>query len=114
MFENNENIVTPTEKENVYHSYHLYPLQIDFDKFKINKKDFFLKMYKKGIKLQVHYIPIFMQPYYKKKYQLNSKNFLNAYNFYKKEVSLPISNSVNVGSFSSTLCNTFLLCSSII
>ena len=47
-------------------------------------------MYKRGIKLQVHYIPIFLQPYYKKKYKLNPKDFPNAYNLYKKEVSLPI------------------------
>ena len=84
------NIIIPTEKKNVYHSYHLYPLQIDFDKLKINKDVFFSKMYKRGIKLQVHYIPIFLQPYYKKKYKLNPKDFPNACNFYKKEVSLPI------------------------
>jgi len=90
LLKNRVNVVTPIEKKDVYHSYHLYPLQIDFDKLKMNKDDFFLKMYKKGIKLQVHYIPIFMQPYYKKKYRLNPKDFSNAYNFYKKEVSLPI------------------------
>ena len=28
MFENNENIVTPTEKKNVYHSYHLERVKI--------------------------------------------------------------------------------------
>ena len=67
LFKDKINLVTPIEKKNVYHSYHLYPLQIDFYKLNINKDDFFKKMYKRGIKLQVHYIPIFMQPYYKKK-----------------------------------------------
>ena len=90
MFKDKINLVTPIEKKNVYHSYHLYPLQIDFYKLNINKDDFFKKMYKRGIKLQVHYIPIFMQPYYKKKYKLNPNSFPNAYNFYKKTVSLPI------------------------
>ncbi len=90
FFKDKINLVTPIEKKNVYHSYHLYPLQIDFNKLKINKDDFFKKMYKRRIKLQVHYIPIFMQPYYKKKYKLNPKSFNNAYNFYKKTVSLPI------------------------
>ena len=66
LFKDKINLVTPIEKKNVYHSYHLYPLQIDFYKLNINKDDFFKKMYKRGIKLQVHYIPIFMQPYYKK------------------------------------------------
>ena len=71
----------------MYHSYHLYPLQIDFAKLKINKETF-LKMLNK-IKLQVHYIPIFMQPYYKKKYKLNPKIFQMHIIFIKK-ISLPI------------------------
>ena len=40
MLNDRTNIDTPIEK-NVYHSYHLYPLQINFAKLKINKKTFF-------------------------------------------------------------------------
>ena len=92
----------------MYHSYHLYPLQIDFYKLNINKDDFFKKMYKRGIKLQVHYIPIFMQPYYKKKYKLNLKVFLmhkflqknsvitNLSKFKKREIDLIIKNILNL------------------
>ena len=31
-----------------------------------------------------------MQPYFKKKYKLKNSDFLNTYNFYTNEVSLPI------------------------
>ena len=90
IFENKKNIVRPPVSSNIYHSYHLYPLLIDFDKLKINKEIFFKKMFKKGIKLQVHYIPLYIQPYYKKKYNLKPEDFVNSTEFYNKEVSIPI------------------------
>ena len=47
-------------------------------------------MHKSGINLQVHYIPIHVQPYYKKNYGFEKGNFKTAEEFYEKEVSLPI------------------------
>ncbi len=90
IFENKKNIIIPVELKKAYHSYHLYSLQINFKNLKIEKKYFFKKMLNNGIKLQVHYIPLYMQPYYKKKYKLKISNFKNSYNFYQKEVSIPI------------------------
>ncbi len=46
-------------------SYHLYVVLIDFQKSESKREDLFVKMRKKGIGLQVHYIPINKQPYYK-------------------------------------------------
>ena len=38
FFSNYENITIPKVKNNILHSYHLYPLKINFNKFRINKK----------------------------------------------------------------------------
>ena len=57
---------------------------------KINKKELFKRFKKRGINLQVHYIPIHLQPFYKKKFGYKVNQFPNAEKFYKKEVSLPI------------------------
>ena len=46
-------------------SYHLYVVQVDFSKLKISKVDLFNIMREKNIGLQLHYIPINKQPYYK-------------------------------------------------
>ncbi len=46
-------------------SYHLYVVQVDFSKLSISKEELFIKMREKGIGLQLHYIPINKQPYYK-------------------------------------------------
>ena len=80
----------PKSRENCYHSYHLYPLLIDFKNLRINKKNFFLKMQKKGIFMQVHYLPIHYHEYYKKKFNFRKGDFPVSEDFYNKEVSLPI------------------------
>ncbi len=46
-------------------SYHLYVVQVDFSQLSISKEKLFLKMREKNIGLQLHYIPINKQPYYK-------------------------------------------------
>tara|TARA_B100001057_G_scaffold371772_1_gene375893 strand:- start:2802 stop:3959 length:1158 start_codon:yes stop_codon:yes gene_type:complete len=89
-FGNDTRFKIPMTKKNISHSYHLYPLLINFDNLKITKKIFFKKLLNKKIKLQVHYIPINTQPIYKKINKRTKFNLKNAYNFYKQEVSLPI------------------------
>jgi len=84
------NIIIPKVKKTIGHAYHLYPLKINFKKFGILKEKFFNKLRKKNINLQVHYMPIYNQPFYKKKFNFNKKNFLVAENFYEQEASLPI------------------------
>ena len=80
----------PFEKKNCKHSFHLFPLLIEFKKIKNNKQQVFKRFLKKGIKLQVHYIPIHLQPYYKKNFKINRKELENAEEFYRKEISIPI------------------------
>ena len=72
------------------HAYHFYPLQINFEKIKISKRVLFKKLEKRNIKLQVHYIPVHLHPYYKKKFGFRKGNFPVAEKFYEKEISLPV------------------------
>lgn len=46
-------------------SYHLFVVKVDFSKLNISKVELFNKMREKNIGLQLHYIPINKQPYYK-------------------------------------------------
>ncbi len=46
-------------------SYHLYVVQVDFSKLNISREDLFNKLKAKNIGIQLHYIPINKQPYYK-------------------------------------------------
>ncbi len=70
-------------------AYHLYVIKIDFEKLNIDKKEFVLKMRESNIGLQLHYIPINKQPYYK---NLGFGNEITPVmdEYYKKAISLPI------------------------
>ena len=46
-------------------SYHLYVVKVDFSKHSLCKVTLFNRLRKKGIGVQLHYIPINKQPYYK-------------------------------------------------
>ena len=59
----------------------LYPVLINFDKTKIDKKKLISKFKKKGINLQTHYYPIHLQPYYKKKFKFKKETFQFLKNF---------------------------------
>jgi dTDP-4-amino-4,6-dideoxygalactose transaminase len=89
-FFNVDNLKRPKTHNYAEHAYHLYPLQIDFDKLTLTKSEFFEKMKESGINLQVHYIPVHLQPYYQKNYGFNIGDFPISERFYRKEVSLPI------------------------
>lgn len=72
------------------HAYHLYLIKIDFRKFRTTRKKFMLKLKKKGILTQVHYIPIYRQPYYRKKLGLSKSLFPESENYYARALSIPI------------------------
>ena len=94
---------TPTVIKNYYHSYHLYPLQIDFKKINKTKKKLFEFMIKRNIKLQVHYIPLHTQPYYKKISGLKKGDLPNSENFYERQISLPIYPSLDKNSINKVI-----------
>lgn len=87
-FLNNTYFDIPTEKDYAYSSYHLYPIRLK-DEYKNRKKEIFARMRKIGLGVQVHYIPVYLQPYYS---ELGHKNGLCpvAEDFYHKEISLPM------------------------
>lgn len=89
-FGNDERFIIPMTKITVKHTYHLYPLQINFNKIKIEKKDLFEQLSNNNILLQVHYVPIHLQPYYKNNFGFKDGDFPVAEAFYKNEISIPI------------------------
>jgi dTDP-4-amino-4,6-dideoxygalactose transaminase len=44
----------------------------------------------KGIRCQVHYIPIHLQPFYRNNFGFKTGDFSIAEEFYKQEISIPI------------------------
>jgi len=81
---------TPPSIDGLASAHHLYPLRIDFSALGIDKGRWFAAMSAAGVNLQVHYIPVHLQPFYAKKFSCRPGDFPNAERFYAQEVSLPI------------------------
>ena len=80
-FKRNKNIILPFIDKFCDHSFHLFPIQIKFENLRISKKTFFNIMLKNGINLQVHYIPIHLQKYYKEKFNFQKTHCRKQKNF---------------------------------
>lgn len=87
-FSDHEDIKIPPKPEypSSRHAYHLYPIRIKGK----NRKMIFEALRKRGIWVQVHYIPVPAQPYYRKRFGYENGAFPNAEKFYEEEISIPM------------------------
>ncbi len=67
---------------------HLYITRLP-DKYRLNRNDFITRLAELGVPANVHYKPLPMHSAYKK-LGFDIKDFPNAYNYYKNEVTLPL------------------------
>lgn len=72
------------------HAYHLYVVKIDFSCLGIDQTNFFEAMRRKGIGVNVHYIPVHLHPFYRKMVGTNRGHCPVAEGAYEQIVSLPI------------------------
>ncbi|MDR2438722.1 MAG: UDP-4-amino-4,6-dideoxy-N-acetyl-beta-L-altrosamine transaminase [Planctomycetaceae bacterium] len=78
-------------KEKLYSDacFHLCPLLVNFGVVKKTKREIFVELSSHGINLQVHYIPVHTQPFYKN-YGYKLGDFPLSEEYYKKTMSLPL------------------------
>ncbi len=72
------------------HAWHLYVIKINTGRLRINRNQFIDKMREKNIGTSVHFIPLHLQPYWKKTYNLKAMDFPNGTKVYNQIISLPI------------------------
>ena len=70
--------------------FHLYTVQIEFEKIGKSRKDVMIELRNKNIGTQVHYIPVHLQPYYRDNYGYKKGDFPIVENYYSKTLSLPL------------------------
>jgi len=87
LFEKNDNIITPTSNKCQYSSYHLYIIRVK-KQAGIDRKVIFEKLRNEGIFVNVHYIPIYRQPFYSEKFDF--KKFPSSEKYYSEAISIPI------------------------
>ena len=68
---------------------HLYPVQVQPESGKTRRQIFdYLRAH--GIGVNVHYIPVHTQPYYRQRFGFKSGDFPNAEAYYSRAISLPL------------------------
>jgi UDP-4-amino-4,6-dideoxy-N-acetyl-beta-L-altrosamine transaminase len=82
-------IIKPWQDSNTESSFHLYPIQINAENNNLNRKIVFNRLRESGIGVNIHYIPIHTQPFYRK-LGFKKGDFPNAEKYYKNTISLPI------------------------
>ena len=88
-------IIKPYQDQDSYSALHLYPIQVDLDSIDKNRQQIFDELRQSGIGVNVHYIPIHTQPYYK---NLGFKigDFVKSESYYKATISIPLSSSLTL------------------
>jgi len=59
-------LIIPFQSPNTYSSYHLYPIRLLLKKIPISQREMHDKMQNLGINVNLHYIPVYRQPYYER------------------------------------------------
>ena len=88
-------IIKPFQAENTYSALHLYPIQIVLNKVQKSRKQIFNELRDKGIGVNVHYMPIHMQPYYRQ-FGFNEGDFPNSEDYYSQAISIPLFHSMSL------------------
>lgn len=60
-------VVTPWQHADSYSSFHLYPIRLKLADIKKTHRQVYEEMRAAGILVNLHYIPVYLQPYYEKK-----------------------------------------------
>lgn len=76
--------------DNLKSSWHIYTLKIDYKYFGLTRQIFMDTLKKHGITTQVHYIPVYRQPFYKANFRFNPKDYPQAEDYYSRTLTLPV------------------------
>ena len=87
-FENTD-LIIPYQDPDTSSSYHLYPIRIPNKNKTLNQANLYTKLMDNGININIHYIPVYLQPYY---FNLGFRrgHCPEAENYFREAISIPI------------------------
>ncbi|MDD5544362.1 MAG: UDP-4-amino-4,6-dideoxy-N-acetyl-beta-L-altrosamine transaminase [Acidobacteriia bacterium] len=96
-FANLEGVISPAVRLEAEPAWHLYPIRIDSAKLKTNREEIFRALRAENIGVNVHYIPVHLHPYYRKKYGFGGGEYPIAEAAYQGLISLPMFHAMTAG-----------------
>ena len=85
-----EYVRVPGSARGFDHAWHLYPLLVDFTRLRLDRDRFIAALAAENVSSNVHYIPVHMMSYYKKRFDYSPSDFPESLAVFDREVSLPI------------------------
>ncbi|MBC7620596.1 MAG: UDP-4-amino-4,6-dideoxy-N-acetyl-beta-L-altrosamine transaminase [Candidatus Saccharibacteria bacterium] len=82
-------VTTPWQHPDSHSGLHLYPIRLQLDKITKSHRQVFESLREQGIGVNLHYIPVHIQPYYQRMGFLPS-DFPQAQAYYSEAISLPM------------------------
>jgi UDP-4-amino-4,6-dideoxy-N-acetyl-beta-L-altrosamine transaminase len=82
-------VTTPWQHEDSYSGLHLYVVRLNTDDIKLRHREVFERLRVSGIGVNLHYIPIYRQPYYAQM-GFEITDFPEAERYYAEAISLPM------------------------
>ncbi len=82
-------LTLPWQHPDTYSAYHLYVIRLQREKIKISHKAVVELLRREGIQVNVHYIPVHMQPYYRE-LGFHEGDFAEAERYYREGISIPM------------------------
>ena len=90
FFKNIRGMEIPFSGNDFKSSWHIYVLKIDYKYFGLKRQAFMDALKNRGITTQVHYIPVYRQPFYKANFRFNPKDYPQAEDYYSMALTLPV------------------------
>ena len=85
---------TPWQHPDSYSSYHLYPIQVKGSEAGVTQKEVYAHMQAAGVQVNLHYIPVYLQPYYAAM-GFQRGHCPQAELYFKQTISLPLYAGLN-------------------
>lgn len=82
-------VKTPWQHPDTYSGLHLYVIRLQLDAVKTTHREVFERLRAEGIGVNLHYIPVYRQPYYQRM-GFDQTDFPNAEAYYAEAITLPI------------------------
>ena len=82
-------LVTPHVMEGTAPSWHIYVVRLDFERIGKTKEQIFAAMKERGVVLNLHYIPVHLQPYYEN-LGFERGDFPHSEAYYEEALTLPL------------------------
>ncbi len=85
-----DEIIIPYKKDNVKHSWHLYIIQLEIEKLRVDRDYIFKALREENIGVNVHYIPVHYHSYYQNKFGLKKGILPNVEWLFPRILTIPL------------------------